>query len=109
MLAKNTTNYSPFDQVAFKNIGRSDTMPVQESKGKKGKKKMVGVISETVARPDIPEYTTEDFIEDSKREKEREDQFKVVTRGPRFDDYDDELPQYSPPSKKNAKSKISKD
>lgn len=34
---------------------------------------MIGVISESIARPDIPEYTTEDFIEESKREQERID------------------------------------
>lgn len=33
-----------------------------------------------------------------------------MTKGPRFDDYEEDLPQYSPPTKKNAgKSKVSKE
>lgn len=88
-MALNSSTYSPFDQLAFKNQGRSDNLPIQENKGKKGKKKAVGVIvSEQEPRYDLPEYSTADFIEESKREEEVNDGFRVVKKGPRFDDYD---------------------
>ena len=92
MTALQTTTYSPFDQVVFRNQGMTDQYPqVQESKGKKGKKKALGVLQDVAPREDLPEYTTADFVEESKREQEEDaDGFRIVKKGPVFMDDDDE-------------------
>lgn len=46
-------------------------------------------MSEVEARSDMPEYTTADFIEESKREEEQADGYRVVKKGPKFEDMDD--------------------
>lgn len=90
-MALNSTTYSPFDQLAFRSQGRGDEIKYQDSKGggKKGKKKVLGVVSEVEVRSDMPEYTTADFIEESKREEEQSDGYRVVKKGPKFEDMDD--------------------
>ena len=57
----------------------------------------------------MPEYTTADFIEESKREEEQADGYRVVKKGPKFEDMDDfEQSLYVlPTSKKSYKGKES--
>lgn len=78
---------------------------------KKGKKKALGVISEAVARDDLPDYSTKDFLEESKREEEDKDGFRVIKKGPQFDE-DEALFQndvYIPPATQKKKENKSKE
>ena len=45
---------------------------------------MAVVVSEVEVRDDLPEYSTADFIEESKREEEQNDGFKKVKKGHKF-------------------------
>lgn len=49
------------------------------------------MVQDVEPRNDLPEYTTADFVEESKREEDDADGFRVIKKGPVFneDDYDD--------------------
>lgn len=64
---------------------------MQEGKGKKGKRKALVVVQVAPPRDDLPEYTTADYFEESKREREEDAEgFRMVKKGPAFIDDDDD-------------------